>query len=234
VLVLPSFEPIRQRAARRKGGDAALAALLPPTPSPDRLSALGDDRVLAEMARRVFSSGFAWSVIEKKWPGFEEAFLGFEPQRLLFQPPDFWDALTSDRRIVRNGQKIRAVARNARFVTDIAAEHESFGRFLAAWPGRDQIGLWRFLAKRGDRLGGNCGPYFLRFIGKDGFIPSRDVVICLRDAGLDIPDSPTARRDLDKIQGQFNDWAAETGLAYGHLSRICAMSIGENRPISDN
>jgi hypothetical protein len=30
------------------------------------------------------------------------------------------------------------------------------------------------------------------------------------------------------VQAQFNAWATETGLAYVHLSRICAMSIGEN------
>lgn len=225
---MPSFEPIRQRAIRRKG-EAALSDLLAPVPSPQALAAVPDDRILAEMAKRIFSSGFSWSVIERKWPGFEEAFLGFEPGRLLFQPPDFWDALTSDKRIVRNGQKIMAVAGNARFVMDVAAEHGSFGRFLADWPGRDQIGLWRLLAKRGHRLGGNSGPYFLRFIGKDGFILSRDVVLCLRDAGLDIPESPTARRDLEKIQRQFDGWAEETGLCYTHLSRLCAFSIGENR-----
>lgn len=27
---------------------------------------------------------------------------------------------------------------------------------------------------------------------------------------------------------EFNAWAAETGLPYTHLSRICTMSIGEN------
>ncbi len=69
--------------------------------------------ILAEMAKRIFSSGFAWTVIEKKWPGFEEAFLGFDPGELVFQPDDFWDARLSDKRIVRNGQKIMAVRRNA-------------------------------------------------------------------------------------------------------------------------
>ena len=35
-------------------------------------------------------------------------------------------------------------------------------------------------------------------------------------------------RVLVKVQAQFNAWAEETGLSYLHLSRICAMSIGEN------
>ena len=37
---------------------------MPPKPDPKALSKLRDDRVLAEMTKRVFSAGFAWSVIE--------------------------------------------------------------------------------------------------------------------------------------------------------------------------
>jgi len=223
-----SFAKIRARAATRKGGEEALQSLLAPVPSSADLAKVSDDRVLAEMAKRIFSSGFAWSVIEKKWPGFEEAFLGFDPGQLVFQPDDFWDARLSDKRIVRNGQKIMAVRRNADFIGEIGHEHGSFGKFLAAWPTTDQIGLWDLLAKRGSRLGGNTGRYFLRFIGYDGFMLTRDIVACLRDSGLEIAESPTSKRDLAKIQAQFNEWAEETGLPYTHLSRICAMSIGEN------
>lgn len=223
-----SFAKIRARAAHRKGGEAALQSLLAPIPSSDSLAAVADDRVLAEMAKRIFSSGFAWTVIEKKWPGFEEAFLGFDPGQLVFQPDDFWDARLSDKRIVRNGQKIMAVRRNAEFIGEIGHEHGSFGKFLAAWPRTDQVGLWDLLTKRGSRLGGNTGRYFLRFIGYDGFMLSRDIVACLRDAGLEIAETPTSKRDLAKIQAQFNEWAEKTGLPYTHLSRICAMSIGEN------
>ena len=222
------FKPIRARAAKRKGGDAALAALLPKVPAPKGLAKLSNDRVLAEMSKRIFSSGFVWSVIEKKWPGFEAAFLEFEPKRLLHQPDEFWEGLADDKRIVRHPQKIMAVRHNARFVTDIAAEHGSFGEFLAQWPLEDQVGLLELLAKRGARLGGRTGQYFLRFIGKDSFVTSNDMVACLRDAGLDISESPTSRKDLRKIQDTFNAWAKETKLPFTHLSRICAMSIGEN------
>jgi 3-methyladenine DNA glycosylase Tag len=225
---MTSFKTIRARAARRKGGEAVLAALLPKVASSKALAKLGDDRVLAEMTKRVFSAGFVWSVIENKWPGFEAAFLGFAPKRLLAQPDEFWEGLAGDQRIVRNPQKIMAVRANAQFVADIAREHGSFGRFLAEWPPADQIGLLELMAKRGSRLGGRTGQYFLRFIGKDGFVTSNDVVACLRDAGLDISRTPSSKKDLRNIQDQFNAWAKETGLAYTHLSRICAMSIGEN------
>ena len=96
------------------------------------------------------------------------------------------------------------------------------------WPAGDQIGLLELLAKRGARLGGRTGQYFLRFIGKDGFVTSPDVVACLREAGLDIAESPTSKKDLRKIQDQLNAWAEECGLPLTHISRICAMSIGQN------
>ena len=223
-----SFKTIRTRAGKRKGGDAVLVALLPKVSNQKALARLADDRVLAEMAKRIFSAGFVWSVIEKKWPGFETAFLGFEPGRLLLQPDEFWEGLASDKQIVRNPQKIMAVRGNARFVADIAREHGSFGKFLAQWPVGDQVGLLDLLGKRGVRLGGRTGQYFLRFIGKDCFVTSTDVVACLRDTGLDISPNPTSKRDLGKIQAQFNAWGLETGLPLTHLSRICAMSIGEN------
>jgi 3-methyladenine DNA glycosylase Tag len=222
------FKTIRARAEERKGGPKALVRLLPPKPSSKALAKLGDDRVLAEMTKRVFCAGFAWSVIEAKWPGFEEAFLKFEPGRLSLQPDEFWDALMKDARIVRNGAKIRSVRVNASFVREIAKEHGSFGKLLAKWPSSDEVGLLELLAKRGSRLGGNTGQMFLRFLGWDGFVTSRDVVLCLRDAGLDVAETISSKRDLTKVQQQFNAWAQETGLPYVHLSRICAMSIGEN------
>jgi len=229
---MTSFKIIRARAEKRKGGAKALTALLPPVPSAKSLMKLCDDRVLAEMAKRVFCAGFVWSVIEAKWPGFEEAFLGFEPATLTLQTDEFWGALTNDKRIVRNGAKVMSVRHNAYFVNEISREHGGFGRFLAAWPSSDEIGLLDLLAKRGSRLGGNTGQMLLRFLGWDGFVTSKDVVACLRDAGLDIAKEARSKSDLAKVQAQFNSWAEETRLPYVHLSRICAMSIGENYTFS--
>ncbi|MCC6719929.1 MAG: DNA-3-methyladenine glycosylase I [Acetobacteraceae bacterium] len=225
---MPSFAAIRKRAEARKGGAAALAALLPPPPDPAALRALPDDRALAEMTRRIFCAGFVWRVIEQKWPGFEAAFHGFDIARLCFEPDEYWEALGRDKAIVRHGAKIMAVRANARFVADIAAGHGSFGRFVADWPAGDQLGLLDVLARRGTRLGGMTGQYLLRFLGRDGWITSRDMVACLRDAGLDISEAPTSRRELRLVQAQLGAWAAETGLPLTHLSRICAMSVGSN------
>jgi 3-methyladenine DNA glycosylase Tag len=223
-----SFKTIRARAEKRKGGPKALERLLPARPDAKALARLPDERILAEMTQRVFSAGFAWSVIENKWPDFEKAFLGFKPAKLAFQPDEFWHALLDDKRIVRNGAKIMSVRDNAQFVQAIAKEHGSFGRFLSNWPGSDEIGLLNLLSKRGSRLGGNTGQMFLRFVGWDGFVTSKDVVACLRDAGIDISEEVKSKGDLARVQAAFNAWAAETKLPYAHLSRICALSVGEN------
>jgi len=223
-----AFKAIRERAAERKGGEAELLNLLPEPADSQALRRIGDDRVLAEMTRRIFCSGFSWSVVRNKWPGFEEAFLGFSPRVLIMQSDEFWDALTSDQRIVRYAAKIMAVRHNAQFVEDVAAEHGSFGAMLADWPASDLVGLFALLAKCGKRLGGNTGTYFVRFIGKDTFLLTRDVVMCLIDAGLEIDPKASSKRDQRQVQEQFNAWHGETGLPFAQLSRICALSVGDN------
>ena len=172
-----------------------------------------------------------WRVIEAKWPGFEEAFLGFEPEKLNFRPDEFWEGLARDKRIVRNPQKIKAIRHNAAFVVDIAREHGSFGAFLADWPSADQIGLLDFLAKRGARLGGRTGQYLLRFTGKDGFI----VAMSWRACGTPDWIFP-ARAPEGAEENPVQRLGRETGLPFTHLSRICAISVGENtmpRPCVD-
>lgn len=226
-----SFKSIQARTAKRKGGPKALASLMPKKPNNKALAKLADDRVLAEMAERIFSAGFVWDVIDKKWPGFEEAFLGFNPKRLLFQPAEYWEGLVSDKRIVRHPGKIKAVRENAKFVLDIAREHGSFGKFLAGWPADDQVGLMEVLAKRGTRLGGFSGQYFLRFLGWDAFVLQGDVLACLRDSGVAIG-TGTSKKDLRAAQAQFNAWKKESGLPIAHISRTCALSIGENHAVA--
>lgn len=227
-MAIKSFAKIHKRAAERKGGEEALARLISRVPDPSELKKLGDDRILAAMAKCIFRSGFVWRIIDHKWPGFEAAFLEFQPGPLCFQPDEFWHDLASDTRIVRHAQKIRAVHANALFVQDIAAEHGSFGAFLAAWPQEDQVGLMAFLSKRGSRLGGATGQYLLRMVGWDAFVLSRDVVAAIRDAGIDVADMPTSKGDLAKIQAQFNIWRKQSGLSGMQMSRILALSIGEN------
>lgn len=227
---MSKFSAIRKRAEKRKGGAAGLKKLLPEVASSKQLIALGDDRYLAMMTKCINQAGFSWKVIENKWPQFEEAFFGFDPSKLGLLSPEQWERYTSDRRVVRNWQKIKALQENVFFVQEEARKHGGFGKFLADWPASDQIGLMAYLKQEGSRLGGHSALWFLRRVGKDCFILSRDVVTTLKSVGLEIAENPTSKRDLKKVQEQFNAWHEETGLPYSHLSRIAACSMGENYP----
>ena len=225
---MKKFTQIQERAEQRKGGAPALKKLLPQVATKKKLAARSDDRYLAMMTKCINQAGFSWKVIENKWPEFEEAFFGFDPFKLELLPPEQWEAYTSDRRVVRNWQKIKALQENVFFIQETAREFGSFGNFLVRWPESDQIGLMAHLKQHGSRLGGQSSMWFLRRAGKDCFVLTRDVVLTLKSVGLDIAEQPSSKRDLKKAQDQFNVWHEETGLPYSHLSRIVACSVGEN------
>ena len=224
---MAKFAAIRARAEKRKGVKE-LKQLLPEVASSKKLKQTGDDRYLSMMTRCINQAGFSWKVIENKWPEFEEAFFKFDLRKLSLLSPEQWEAYASDRRVVRNWQKIKALQENVFFVQEVARKHGSFGALLADWPASEQVELQRYLKQRGSRLGGQSALWFLRRMGKDCYILSRDVVTVLNAIGLDIASNPTSQRDLKKAQAQFNDWQQETGLPYSHISRIVACSTGED------
>lgn len=184
-----------------------------------------DDRFLAAMTRAVFSSGFSWEVVEQKWPGFEEAFEGFDPHRVAFYADKDVARLLRDTRIVRNGAKVQATIANARFVVDTAKAHGSFSAFLKGWPPSDQIGLMEHLKKNAARLGGSSAMYFLRFNGWDAFILSADVVKALIREGV-TDKAPTSKVEMRAVQDAFNAWTKESGRPQSEISRILALSVG--------
>jgi 3-methyladenine DNA glycosylase Tag len=222
---MEAFAHIHQRAVERQGGRAALARLLPVVRSPRQLARTRDHRWLSQMARCIFQAGFVWRVVDEKWEGFEEVFFGFPPEKIVMLSPDQIDRFAQNPMIIRNRQKVISVQRNARLVLDVGRAHGGFGRFVGQWPGEDLVGLFGYMKKHGDRLGGMTGQRVLRNMGKDTFILTGDVVRCLREAGLGIAANPTSKRDLALIQATFNDWHQQSGLPYSHLSRICACSL---------
>lgn len=219
-----TFAEIRARAADRKGGEAALIALLPAVKTPAELAAIPDDRWLSTISRCVFQAGFSWSVVEKKWPGFEDAFWGFEPSRCRMMSDEDLDTLLRDRRIIRNGAKVASVRANAALLVELAAEHGSAASVFAAWPADDYIGLLDLLKVRGDRLGGNAGMMAMRFMGRDGWVTSLDMVKALVREGV-IDGAPETKKARKAIQAAFSQWAAESGAPLAHISRILAMSV---------
>jgi 3-methyladenine DNA glycosylase Tag len=192
---------------------------------PPKLSAQKDDRWLAAMAKAVFSAGFSWDVIEKKWPGFEEAFEHFDPHRVAFYADRDVARLLKDTRIVRNGAKIQATINNAQFVIDTAKEHGSFTKFLKSWPASDQIGLMEHFKKSGSHLGPSATMYFLRFNGWDSFILSQDVTKALIREKV-VSKAPTSKADMKAVQAAFNVWTKQSALPQRDVSKVLSFSVG--------
>lgn len=218
------FEDIFQIAADRKGGPAALEALLK-TPKPlDELAACPASDWLQEMARAVFQAGFSWAVIETKWPGFQKAFDGFDVDRVAFYHDEDMDRLLGDAGIVRNGRKIQSVIDNARMLRDLQAETGDVSGHLARWPVTEQADLVALLGKRGAHLGGNTAMRVLRVMGWDAYVTSGDVVKRLIAEGI-VDKAPSSKSAMKAVQGAFNAWHAESGRPMTQISQVLAMSV---------
>jgi 3-methyladenine DNA glycosylase Tag len=223
-MIKPLFAPILDAARARHG--AAFAARLPQPLSPAELSGLGDDRYLSQISLRVFRAGLKHSLVDAKWPAFEEVFAGFEPRRVRAMSDEALEALLGDKRLIRHWGKLKAVRDNAAAMLAIAEENGSFGAWLAGWPTADIVGLWEALAKRFSQMGGNSGPTFLRMVGKDTFILTHSVAAALQHWGA-VAAPPKNRADRAAIQSCFNAWTAETGRPLCQLSLILAASVAD-------
>lgn len=222
-----SVDELFEMAASYRGDRDVIEDMLPSVKSSDEIKSITDDRILAGMTKAVFQAGFSWKVIENKWPGFEEAFEGFVPVRWKFMSDDDLDALLKDTRIVRNGMKIQTVRDNAVMLCDLEDEYGSAASCIADWPMDDFIGLLAMLQKRGSRLGGSTAQYFLRFLGKDGWVMGRDVVAALVREGV-VDKAPTGKGAQAKVQQAFNHWSQESSRSFAHISRLLALSVGPN------
>lgn len=230
---MQKFKNIIQIAEKRKGSASKLQSILPKVPNQKNIAKQGDDRFLSMMTKCINQAGFHWGVIAKKWPEFEDAFFGFDLKKLSRLSDEHWEAYLQDKRVVRNWPKIKATKENLYFILGEAEQHGSFAKFIANWPKGDQVGLMLYMKKHGSRLGGNTGQRFLRNMGRDAFILSDDVIIALQNAGADIHNNPTSKKDLTLVQQTFNDWRQETGLPYTHLSKIAAYSAGTNYAVDE-
>ncbi|GAB2779835.1 DNA-3-methyladenine glycosylase I [Halomonas shantousis] len=210
---------------RRFESDEAMEAFLPKALAAEALKQKGDDRYLSAMSRRVFRAGMQHSVVDAKWPDFEEAFWGFVPEKMVLLSPEQIEGYMKNDRIIRHRTKLQTIPRNAQFILDIRQEQgSSFGEFTANWPSTDIIGLWRLLAKRGARLGGRSAAGFLRLVGKDTFLLTSDVVARLMAADI-VDQTPTSQRDMRVVQGAFNELQQSSGRPLCQLSAMLSLSI---------
>ena len=223
---MQDFDTIYRIAAGRKGGARTFEQTLSMPKDVQTLAAIPDDRWLSTMSKCIFQSGFNWKVVDKKWPAFEAAFDGFDIGRAGFMTDEEIGNHLSDTRLIRHAKKMLSIRDNARFLADLAEEHGTAAQFFAEWPAQDYVGLLALLKQKASRLGGNTGTYFLRFMGVDSFILSRDVVAALIREGV-VDKAPSSKRDQQRVQEAFNAWSAESGRPLTQISRVLACSVGD-------
>lgn len=217
---------VLQRNALAHHHETDIQDRLPALAERDALIHRSDADWLSLISRRVFRAGMKHSVIDARWPAFEEAFWGFDPRACQLIGDDRFEQLMQDERLIRHWGKMKTIPLNALMVQQRSQQHGGFGRFIADWPVDDIVGLWQLLAKEGAHLGGDGGSRLLRMAGKDTFVLSTDVVRVLTNAGI-VTRKPTAKRDLQLVQHVFNDLAAESGWPLSHLSMLMALSTGD-------
>ena len=221
---MQSFDSLYELAAIRKGGSVELETLIGKPRSKAALLKIPDDRWLAEIAKGVFRAGFNWKVIENKWPGIEEAFDDFDPPTVAFYSDEDLERLVNDPRVIRHWKKLKAIRDNAHYVVELADEHGTAGRYFAEFPSTNYVDLLDDMKKRGSYLGGTTAQYFLRMMGKDSFILSRDVIAALRREKV-FDGTPTSKSSLRAIQDAFNQWVDEGGKSLTRVSRVLAFTV---------
>ena len=136
--------------------------------APERIEpkSLGD--YLEVMSRSVFQTGISWRVVNSKWPDIREAFRDFDAEAVAVLGEDDIEALTQDKRVIRNRRKLEAIVGNARKIIDLDDEHGTFKEYLRSH--EDFDATVKDLRKQFKFLGEMGCYHFLYVIGEE--VPS--------------------------------------------------------------
>ncbi|MCB8922622.1 MAG: DNA-3-methyladenine glycosylase I [Ardenticatenaceae bacterium] len=97
---------------------------------PPRAVPENDAGYFEKITQAVFQAGFSWAVIRAKWPNFQQAFAGFDVDKVAAFTEVDVERLVEDKGIVRNGRKIQATIHNARLCQQHIRTHGSFKNWL--------------------------------------------------------------------------------------------------------
>ena len=129
--------------------------------APTQITPTGLSDYLDVITRAVFQSGMSWRVVEAKWPGFREAFAGFDPAVVAAYTDDDVERLAADKAIIRNRRKIEATITNAQAMVALEAEP---GGFVGWLRGRGDFDA-TVAALRGEfRFLGDMGAYYVLYV----------------------------------------------------------------------
>lgn len=125
-----------------------------------------DDRVLFErMVLEINQAGLSWLLMLKKRAAFQQAYDGFDVDRVAAYGEKDQVRLLADPGIVRNRLKVKAAIENARRLQAIRASHGSFAAWIAAHHPRTKEEWVKLFRKTFTFMGGEVVGEFLMSIG---------------------------------------------------------------------
>jgi 3-methyladenine DNA glycosylase Tag len=119
---------------------------------------------LEQLTKAVFMAGLNWKVVENKWPGFLEAFHGFDPEYVANLSPKQVETIAKDPAVIRNHSKIEATVENANVMLALVKENGTFRDFLTSHP--DPETTVQDLKERFHHLGESSAGAFLWRVGE--------------------------------------------------------------------
>jgi len=129
--------------------------------APQQITPTGLADYFDVLTKAVFQSGLSWQVVEAKWPGFSEAFAGFDPQKVAAFGDDDMERLADDTRIVRKRKKIEATVANAQRMVELDGEDGGFTGWLRS---RGDFGETVTALRSEFRFMGDMGCYFFLYV----------------------------------------------------------------------
>lgn len=219
---MQSFDYFYEAATKVLGSEKALVERLPEVISSKKINTRLDSEYLSLMCRRVFRSGLQHKMVDAKWPAFEKAYFGFDPQKIILLSDEHLDKRMQTDGVIKHWGKTKAIRVNAQLVITKSIQADGFGRWLSAWPSEQIVDLWQILKKEGAHLGGHSGSRFLRMAGVDTFLLSQDVVDVLLAHKL-VDREPKTKAELMQVQEIFNRWSAQSGKPLAHVSRVVSF-----------
>jgi DNA-3-methyladenine glycosylase I len=125
-----------------------------------------DDRVLFErLVLEINQAGLSWLLMLKKRAAFQQAYDGFDIDRVARYGEKDRSRLLADAGIVRNRLKVNAAIENARRLQTIRASHGSFAAWIAAHHPRPKEEWVKLFRKTFTFMGGEVVGEFLMSIG---------------------------------------------------------------------
>lgn len=131
-------------------------------PKQIKVNSLND--YLETMSKVVFQSGMSWKLIENKWPGIQEAFEGFDIQKVADYDERDIERLSQDVRVIRNYKKLVAIVGNAAKIIELDKEFGSFQKYLRSHG--DFAATLKAMRKDFKFVGPMGAYYFLHVVGE--------------------------------------------------------------------